>query len=373
MVDGPAAIKLLEGSVSVFGCRLKPRTTYVLRPWRRYPIYALQDSKIEINPGTDSKATVVESGDTTCEWKQVVEKIEDKRMLAVCGPIDSGKTSFTTLAANIFAEKHGQCVVVSLDPGQSYFTPPSVVGAAYLREPVHDLVMLKPFFQSPVGSTSAAACAEALAEAAEEIFKQIPKEFPVVVDVDGWVEGPLAVSHKTLVLKTLGCASAVILGENFNQLKNAFSQAGIQVEEVNVSAYVKQRDQLERRKTREWLYRKFLGKPTLKIIPSTWVILETACKKIDPLALLKESVEVLGKTSSEATASSEHATARKKTGLISYFYDSQNRYQGIGLFLGFNREKNGYKILSTVEKEIGKIVLGRIVLSEEGDEILQLN
>lgn len=376
LVDGPAAIKLFNGVASIFGCKLKPGKTYLLRPWRRYPIYAEQETKMELNLGADSRTEVLESGDTVQEWKEIIERVEDRKVLAVCGRVDSGKTSFTTLAANLLTAKHGKCVVVSLDPGQSYFTPPTVVGASVMNEPVHDLAQLKPFIQIPVGSTSAASCASTIADAAEEISKSIPDNVTVVVDVDGWVDGALAISHKTLVLKILGCSSAVLMGNDPEPLGNSLSNAGISVETAPISLHIKQRDSSERKKTREWLYRKFLGKPTLKLIPTTWASLETVCRKVDPLAFFSEAknaVTQILNMSHDDRKDIESASTKRRIGLIAYIYDFQNQYHGFGLFLGLSREKNVYKILSAAELNIGRILLGRVVLSEEGDEILQLD
>ncbi|MCS7110395.1 MAG: Clp1/GlmU family protein [Candidatus Caldarchaeum sp.] len=376
LVDGPAAVKVVQGAVSIYGCRLVKGRSYVLRPWRRYPLYAEQDSKVEVNLGSESIPPVVESGSTVKGWQETVEQLADEKVIAVCGPVDSGKTSFTTYAANVLVQKHGRCVVASLDPGQSYFTPPTVVGAAVLHEPVHDLFTLRPFIQIPAGSTSAASCATAVAEAAEAFVRNIPEDVCVVVDVDGWVDGALALSHKTLLLKIMKCSSAVVLGDEQDALRNALTQAEIRVMSLPTSSYVKQRDHSERKKTREWLYRKFLGKPSLKLVPATWANIQTICRKTDASSLLEEAAKSVAEPlgiKPEADVDPESTMAKRKIGLLAYIYDAQNTYRGLGLYLGMNRERNVHRLLSSVEANVQRILLSKVVLSIEGDEILQLD
>ncbi|MCS6784212.1 MAG: Clp1/GlmU family protein [Candidatus Caldarchaeum sp.] len=376
LVEGPSAVKVVQGSVSIYGCRLIKGRTYVLRPGRRYPLYAEQDSKVEINLGSESHQPVVESGSTVVGWRDAVEQLSNEKVMAVCGPVDSGKTSFCTYAANLLVQKHGRCVVVSLDPGQSYFTPPTVVGAAVLQEPVHDLFTLKPFIQIPVGSTSAASCATAVAQAAEALVRKIPDDVCVVVDVDGWVDGAPALSHKTMLLKIMNCSSAVVLGNEQDALKNALTQAGIRVMSLPTSSYVRQRDYAERKKTREWLYRRFLGKPSLKLVPTTWATVDTICRRTDASSLLEEAANSLAETLGirpEANVDPESTMSKRKIGLLAYIYDGQNTYRGLGLYLGMNRERNVHRLFSSVEVSAHRILLGKVVLSIEGDEILQLD
>jgi len=376
LVDGPAAVKIISGQASIFGCRLKQGKTYVMRPWRRYPIYIETDSRLEITLGADAKTLTVEEGSTVQGWREIVEKTGPGKVIAVCGRTDSGKTSLTTFAANYLVEKYGKCVVVSLDPGQCYFTSPTVVGAAFMNEPVHDLVNLKPFHQIPVGSPSAAACATRIAEAAEELNQILPDDAHVVIDVDGWVDGALAISHKQLLLKTMNVSAAVVLGENTEELVNALEQANVLVVKAQPSDYVKHRDLAERKKTREWLYRKSLGELTLKHVPASWVRLEAVCREIDPHTLYRNAAAAILEAFNikmDETLDAEIIMSKKRCGVICYLYDSSNRYKGLGIFLGMNKEKNFVKLLTKVESEIAKIRLGRLVLSEEGDEIVQLD
>jgi len=364
LIDGPASVKLVEGKGHIYGCPLRPRQTYVLRPWKRYPLYAEKDVKIELNLGADAEATLAETGEEYAAWREIVENIGERAALAVCGGVDTGKTSFATFAANMFVQRLGRCVVVGLDPGQTSFTPPCVVGCALLREPVHDLTGLTAFLQRPVGSPSAALCAAEIAEAAREIAQAVSSE-AYVVDVDGWVEGPVAVAHKVALVKLLNCSHVVLMGEN-KPLAEALSQTGVEVFTAPISRHVKQRETATRRKTREWLYRKHLAKTRTRLIPYSWVKLFTFCGQMSPQELVKQADEALAQTRQE---NSEN----KRKGLIAFLYDGADRYRGMGLLTGFNEEKRVYMVLTAVEDEVRKIGLGRVILTEDGDEVLQLD
>ena len=54
---------------------------------------------------------------------------------------------------------------------------------------------------------------------------------------------------------------------------------------------------------------------------------------------------------------------------MSYLYDLDDVFVGIGLLLGFNPEKNYLKILTPYTKQIKRILVGSILLSIEGEEV----
>jgi polynucleotide 5'-kinase involved in rRNA processing len=137
--------------------------------------------------GEDSCAEIFDGNTVEPAWVWAAEKMERDDVVAVLGRPDSGKTSYTTLAANIAVSKYGRCSVVSLDPGQTYFTPPTVVGAAAVEKQVYDLAELKPFWQVPVGTTSAPHGAAVILEMLVGLAERLVR--PVLVDMDGWVEG----------------------------------------------------------------------------------------------------------------------------------------------------------------------------------------
>jgi len=367
VVDGPAAIWVVEGRVAVYGCVLDLRKKYILRPWRRYPLYAEEDAVVEMRLGEDSE-TEVFNGDTVDKaWADTAEKIEKGDIVAVLGRPDSGKTSYTTLAANIAIRKYGRCSVVSLDPGQPYFTPPTVVGAATMEKQVHDLAELKPFWQQPVGTTSAPHGTGAIMEGLEGLADRLVR--PVLVDMDGWVEGPAAAAHKSALLKTLLCTKSVLLSLEKQPVADTLTKAGITVSHILASEHVRQRAPDDRKKIREWLYRRFLGSLSLRMIPQTWVELKAVgLQGIEPVELYGQAeqrlIEIFGENAN---------ILRKRTGLVSYLYGPNNTYISLALFCGIDREKNAVKILCRDHMGVKKILVGRVFLTSEGGELFTLD
>ncbi len=346
---------------------LDMRRTYILRPWRRYPLYADEDASVELRLGEDSCAEIFDGETVDQAWVWAAEKMEKDDVVAVLGRPDSGKTSYTTLAANIAVSKYGRCSVVSLDPGQTYFTPPTVVGAAAVEKQVFDLAELKPFWQVPVGTTSAphgtAVILETLVGVAERLVR------PVLVDMDGWVEGSAAAAHKSALIKTLQCTKAVLLNLEKDALSDAVSEAVAAVLNIPASGHVRQRAPEERKKIREWLYRRFLGDLSLRMIPRTWVELKpVGFQGLEPGELYSQVERKLGETLGESAA-----THRKRGGLVCYLYDSHNTYTSLGLFCGFDRERDAVKILCQNCQGVKRILVGRVFLTAEGEELFTLD
>ncbi|MDW7977916.1 MAG: hypothetical protein RMH74_03835 [Candidatus Caldarchaeum sp.] len=126
LVDGPAFLKVLEGSTSIFNCSLKANKEYFLRPWKRYPVYAETDSRMMLRMGEDSRVSFVEEDECVGSWIDQVKSLAGVGVVGVLGGVDVGKTAFTTLAANTLSKIFGKTVVLSPTPAQTCFTPPTV-------------------------------------------------------------------------------------------------------------------------------------------------------------------------------------------------------------------------------------------------------
>jgi len=370
LVDGPATVKVVEGVSSIYNCVLTPRKPHILRPWKRYPVRAETDCLIELNLGEEGSYTVVDGDESVERWGEYVEGLGAHGRVGVLGGVDSGKTAFTTFAANTLVRKYRLCVVVSFDPGQSYFTPPSVVGAAESDRPVYELSSLKPFWVKPVGTTSAASAATLVVEAAEELSSKLQGDPCVVVDMDGWVEGPHAAAHKAAVLKNIGCGEAVILGNIPENVKQAVAEAGIKVVELLSSQHIKPRSTADRKKIREWSYRRFLGNVSLRTLPLSWLELRVADESSSALDMLKAVQESAASklAQNDDEGGLENLLCKHRIGLLAYIYNTSNMYSGLGIVCGVNSKRGLIKVLTSVEEGVKKIIFSRIVLTAEGDE-----
>ncbi|MEM2872065.1 MAG: Clp1/GlmU family protein [Candidatus Caldarchaeum sp.] len=370
LIDGPAIMKMLDGEASILNCPLSKNKEYFLRPWKRYPVYAHSDCKLDLRMGEESRASMVEKDDAVDLWLGRVNEINAGEVVGVLGGVDSGKTSFTTLAVNTLTRKHGRAHVLSLDPGQTYFSPPTLVCATELTKCIHDLAECKPYWHRPVGSTSAAQASAEVLKAAEEFSKTWPGDVSMIVDMDGWVDDGAAAAHKAAVLKTLGCSKAVMLGEGLDMLRQTLETTGVEVVRLPSSKNVKPRDNAERRKIREWFFRRHLGNTTLRFIPATWVQLavvgHAGQKPLEYLRVVSQKLE--------ATAGDHKSSlCKNRTGLIAYLFDEQKNYKGIGIACGYDPQRTAIKILTSVESSVRWIWLGCVVITAEGDEVLTLD
>jgi hypothetical protein len=147
------------------------------------------------------------------------------------------------------------------------------------------------------------------------------------------------------------------------------SEAGIAVLNIPASGHVRQRAPEERKRIREWLYRRFLGDLSLRIIPRTWVELKAVgFQGLGPEELYSQVERRLGETVGESAN-----MLRKRGGLVCYLYDSHNTYTSLALFCGVDRERDAVKVLCQTCQGVKRILVGRVFLTADGEEQFTLD
>ena len=61
--------------------------------------------------------------------------------------------------------------------------------------------------------------------------------------------------------------------------------------------------------------------------------------------------------------------SKKGIGVLSYLYDLEDSFSGIGLLMAFNPDKNYLKIYTPFKHQVKRIVIGSILLSSDGEEL----
>ncbi|MCD6536040.1 MAG: hypothetical protein J7K49_03300 [Thaumarchaeota archaeon] len=380
ILHGPASALLIEGKASVLGCPLSPKKKLVIKSWRSRPIYADEDSVIDCNYGEEGGVEIIEGDTIPIEWRRFAEKITEKpSCVCVYGGVDSGKTSLATFLLNALVKEFGSAIYLDLDVGQSNICPPTTIGYTSLKFPVPDVSYLRMEFGEAVGFTSPTPLAERHIKAAGNLMKRIRENYQGVgisIDFDGWVSGGAAVNHKLQLLRVIKPDFLASIGALPEEMKSACEEIGASYEELPPPFKVRKREQASRKKLREIAYNRFLRKAAVRKIPITWVRVETLNGKEDPREISsyigkivegfsEESDLILTSTGVEGL----EEIAKKGIGILSYLYDLDDVFVGIGLLLGFSPEKNYLKILTPYTKQIKRILVGSILLSIEGEEV----
>lgn len=380
ILHGPASALLVEGKASVLGCPLSSRRRLVIKSWRSRPIHAEEDLIIDFTYGEGGGFEVIDGDTIPMEWHRFAEKAAEKpSCVCVYGGVDSGKTSLATLLLNIFIKKFGSAIYLDLDVGQSNICPPTTIGYTLVKSPVPDVSYLRMMFGEVVGYTSPTSLAERHLRAAETLMKKVRENYQgtgISGDFDGWVSGEAAINHKVRLLNIVKPDFLTSIGALPDEMRSVCEESGTIYEELPPPSKVRKREQSSRKKLREIAYNRFLRKSMFRKIPITWVKLETLNGKEDPKEisihigkLVKDFSEENDLVLTSTGAEGLDEIARRRIGILSYIYDLNDAFTGIGLLMEFNLRKNYLKILTSFRQQIKRMIIGSILLSIEGEEV----
>ncbi|MEM4316139.1 MAG: Clp1/GlmU family protein [Nitrososphaerota archaeon] len=357
LVDGPASLKIVSGKASILGCPLKVNRSYLMRPWRRYPVYADSDFEAEIKLAEMGAADTVAENTIRPDWLETISQVGEGSKVVVMGASDTGKTALATLLANRLV-KGGGCILACLDPGQSYLSPPTTVGASILGEPIYDPAHAKPAAIIPVGYVSPQQEPYNLLKAVARLAEWAggSRANSLVVDIDGWVEGEEAENLKSKLVTIIGPTHVIFISKRIESIERWCVDMGCKSFEVEKPDHVLARGQNARRELRAMSYRRFLRNASVRTIPLRWVKAETVHQtKLDPVTY---AIQV----------SSTLEEERGEKGLLSYLAGDNDILYNIGLLQRYNSEKQAVKIYTNMLGPVKKILLGRVLLTPDGDE-----
>ncbi|MEB3859660.1 MAG: hypothetical protein LRS43_00455, partial [Desulfurococcales archaeon] len=134
-VFGPARVRVARGLVSVLGAELGEGEEVNIDRYRSYYVKSLGSSEIEASIGGEGRIEAPSRGEEPYdEWLSIADMVisscPSRCRVAVVGPPESGKTSFTALLANRSLVRGLPTGVVDSDIGQADVGPPGFVSLA---------------------------------------------------------------------------------------------------------------------------------------------------------------------------------------------------------------------------------------------------
>ena len=145
LIKGPAYIKVLDGTIEIFGAKLhEGKSTYVVIG-RQIPISTLYNSVIEIRLGSEGSYKMINKDPIPNSWKKAARELLNMKgfKALVIGDIDVGKSSFTLYIANILSSNNLRIGIIDSDIGQSDIGPPGTIGLGILDKPVYSYSEIK--------------------------------------------------------------------------------------------------------------------------------------------------------------------------------------------------------------------------------------
>jgi polynucleotide 5'-kinase involved in rRNA processing len=378
LMKGPASARCVSGKVDVFGYRPPANELIVARPWKTLPIYALEDSVLEVSTGPGSSTELLDFDAVPQEWRDLPRRFRSGFRVAFLGRVDSGKTSLLLLSMN---ERIGEgpIAVADLDVGQPEICPPTTFAFAEVSSPTYRLSSVKASAIYPFGFTTPSYALRRSVELVRRHLGRLAERGRVLFNLDGWIDGPQAVEHKASLVRALRPTDVVAIEtEVAGELLEACREIGAEVHHVTRPPTVPRRDREERKKAREMGYAAALRNASLRQTVRSWITYYHALSDqpiLDPERYLLEVVRDLEARSFDLGLEvpedfgTEPDLGRAGAGLLSYVLDEGGAVLGLSLLLGFSREKNLVRFLANHQGPVKHLRMGALVLSQRFEEI----
>jgi polynucleotide 5'-hydroxyl-kinase GRC3/NOL9 len=406
LVDGPASVKLLSGSMTVLGAPLLVETVLVVRQGKRLPLWTETASSLEVSVGEGACVNEVDENTIPSSWNVATNQLlalNKPAVVMVLGGVDSGKTSFCTFLVNAAVKQNLKTGIIDADLGQSDVGPPSTVGFNFVSEPVKDLFELHAKDAVFVGSTSPSGALNKLAHGLSSLKDRLlvaGADF-IVVNTDGWISGTEAVEYKFELIERVNPTAIAGLQQE-NELAPIFQALPNQnFLVINSPKLVHPRNRENRRLLRELSYKKYMKAAKTRSFSFKWIKLEDSllgsggplhrnrlamlsnllgtrlvycAEGVDAVfVVLRRNQEV---TESRINSASEYLGKPVKViwegdeeGLLVGLKDENGSFLGIGVLHSTDYKRKTLKVYTPVTQKPSSMIFGQIKLNKNFKEV----
>jgi polynucleotide 5'-kinase involved in rRNA processing len=383
LVKGPTRVILKEGKVEVFGKILKPQkdeesNTLIVPSANVFPLYSLEDAKVEIYTSNEENLHIVEEKTISEEWEKIKDKVIEQirkngegypLKIMVLG-ISSGKSTLIKyLANNIFREglKAGY---LDSDLGQQTMYLPTTLNIGELKDYIITNETIEPEGTIFIGSTFPKSnfkfiVAHSCNKLIENYVKSHKEVNAILIDSDGWIKTEAGIIYKNFFIDVVDPDILIIFyDDSIEELKSIEDHASKSkkrkiyvIKEHNKYFYEKDKD--ERRFLRQSQFAKILENFRKISIP------------LDGITFVKNEYD------KEANKIVEKEIDVRDLVNLPYHYviisllTKDSNLIKIGLLFVINLEKNYILLYSDLnfkeQIKVKKILLGSLRLSTKGN------
>ncbi len=254
ILEGPARIRVVEGSVSSLGALVEELE---VPPTKSIPLRAVEDSLIEVLEGRIGPGDI----DIPESWTRALDAVvsDDVERIAVVGGVDTGKSGLTTFLLNGLLERGYRTGVIDTDIGQSDIGPPTTLGLSIPKDPYPLLTMLVPEALYFVGLTSPRGLLHRVVQGLDTLLGQALERGveKVILNPTGWSHGYGLYQLKNVKLSLY--RPDLVIAFSHEEDVISFLSRRYRVVAVEPPPSLKPRDQAMRTEYRNWLYRRYLS------------------------------------------------------------------------------------------------------------------
>uniref|UniRef100_A0A7C2ZP56 polynucleotide 5'-hydroxyl-kinase n=1 Tax=Ignisphaera aggregans TaxID=334771 RepID=A0A7C2ZP56_9CREN len=401
-IIGPARIFVADGCIRILGLDICKGGATIINRYRSYCVKALSRSVVNIALGEGGSIERPNPGEEVInEWEAAAKAIVDRGGVAlILGPVESGKTSFSTLLSNIALDVGKKPCVVDADVGQGDLAPPTFIGMKCLDKKVLWLRDEKGDYLKFVGSVTpshSSAMTKVVVGAVELVSKaKILGGDIVIVNTDGWFGDTNSIEYKYTLAKALSPSSIVVLGQDYcTAFETMFRNSAI-VYCLPRPRAVKERSASDRRDLRKVNYQKWFSNMRKICVDINSIALSGTCI-LGGSALPSGEITMLEKTLGvkimyasrysdldvimvpdnamiprEAFENLGRRTIVVKPsnakGVIAAITDKNLNEIGVGIIDEIDLNSGRLCILTESPKDIGGIIFGKIKLDDQWND-----
>jgi polynucleotide 5'-hydroxyl-kinase GRC3/NOL9 len=346
LLKGPVAIRAKKGDAQCLGAPINSEDWTIIEETRQEPIYATDDTLLEIRRGSGSSWTVIQESTVPAAWNEAAQVLARQREVCVIiGEVDSGKSSLCTFLTNKCLDEAGKVGIVDADVGQADIGPPTTISSSIVQAPIIGLHKATAEISYFVGDTSPSFIPDKVVTLAARLNKRIASTADIIlVNTDGWLAEFNALRHKQLLLEEIQPDLVIALSRSNEIIDPLLDRVRVASLKLPCSPFARIRTKEERKKAREVAYRRFLqGSHKLGVGH------ETRVRMFNQL---------------EQTVLPEN---RRIRGLVAGLLNQNEELLSIGRI---NRVENGRVLVETRTEETPTILeIGNIALSSKYDEV----
>ncbi|MFX1571154.1 MAG: Clp1/GlmU family protein [Promethearchaeota archaeon] len=229
MVKGPARITVLEGKIDVFSKIFLPlkkrdsqvefdieeKNVMIIQSAQIFPLYAQQNSKLEIYTNVEENLNIVEENSVIPEWAEIKDEIikklkeaPDSNLKIMVLGISSGKTTLIKYLANSFIKEGLKGGYLDSDLGQQIIYLPTTLNIGSIKDYIissedvnsEETVFIGNTF--PKGNYKfivSLSCKKLI----DRYFEKNKHTDFVLIDTDGWIKTEAGILYKNFFIKTV--------------------------------------------------------------------------------------------------------------------------------------------------------------------------
>src|SRR2546425_3130382 len=260
LLKGPAWIRAKRGDAQCLGARIQSDDWTMIEGSRQEPIYAVDDTLLEIRRGAGSSLSVVGESTVPVAWNEAAQVLQRQRgVCVIVGEVDSGKSSLCTFLANKCLEDTGKVGVVDADVGQADIGPPITISSSVVQAPIIGLHKAAAEISFFIGDTSPSFVPDKVVTLATRLKKRMTRSADtVLVNTDGWLTEFNALRHKQLLLEEIQPDLVIGLSRSDQAIDPLLDRVKFASLKLPSSPFARIRSKEERKKAREAGYRRFL-------------------------------------------------------------------------------------------------------------------